>query len=223
MLDVGVIPCARARRNHIRFSEGVGGSLREPQRMYMENNAFSCRNVFCVSCLFVVGVIQEHFNVTICRCPISGVISDEEWRDHNGLLHRMDEPAIVRRNRDSGTVFERGFYWHDQLHRTGGEPAQLDYAEGSGRLLRRLWCAHGEFSRPGDLPHVEFLDEETGIIVRAEYRIRTKTAQKGSSQLHRDNGPALLLFDRITGEQTEAAFYRRGRKQGISPGPAVGL
>lgn len=169
--------------------------------------------------LRVVGVVQEHFQVTICRCPISGVITDEEWRDHDGLLHRWDEPAIVRRERDTGIVTERSWYWRNQLHRPSDEPAMLEYAEQSGKLIRRHWLLHGEYSRPHDRPHIEWVDEETGVVVRAEYRLKTSPGKR--SQLHRETGPALILFDRYTGEPTEAHLYRFGRKQVALQGPSL--
>ena len=147
------------------------------------------------------------------------MVTEEEWRDHEGLLHRWGERAVIRRARDSGIVTERGYYWRGQLHREGGEPAHLQYAETSGKLIRRLWLVHGEYSRPDGLPPVEWLDEETGAIVRAEYRIRKDAS--GSSQLHREAGPALILYDRITGEQTEVGFYRFGRKQGAPSAPVA--
>lgn len=170
-------------------------------------------------CLDVVGVVQEIFQVKLCRCPISGVITDEEWRDHNGLLHRRDEPAIIRRERGSGTITERSWYWRNQLHRADGEPAMLEYAEQSGKLVRRHWLLYGEYSRSNDLPHVEWVDEETGVVVRAEYLLKSSPGKR--SLLHRENGPALMFFDRSTGEQTEASFYRSGRKQGVPPRPAL--
>lgn len=221
MVGGGTVPAARAHGQTTRFPAGVGGSLREFWANSMQVIEFSGKSNLFVPSLAVVGVIQEHFKVSVCKCPLSGVISEEEWRDHNGLLHRWDEPAITRRDRDSGVVTERSFCWRDQLHRTNGEPAQLLYEERSGQLIRRAWLVHGEYSRLNDLPHVELLDERTGNIVRAEYRIRMDGGRR--SALHRETGPALLLFDRISGQKTDSAFYRFGRKQGGTSVPAQRL
>ncbi|WP_421929768.1 hypothetical protein [Neoaquamicrobium sediminum] len=136
-------------------------------------------------------------------------------------MHREDAEAVIKRARDSGVVTERSHYRRGQLSREDGKPAHLEYDEASGKLTRRLWLVRGEYSRPGGLPPVEWLDKDTGVVVRAEYRVRTDSS--GSSQLHRETGPALILYDRITGEQKELGYYRFGRKQGVPLAPVAKL
>jgi len=162
----------------------------------------------------VVSIVEEHYKVRISRCPVSGVIVEEEWKNQNGLLHRIDGPALIERNRDVDVETHRAFWLNGQRHRSHGKPALLEFGQSSGLLFRRVWLEHGKFVRPDNLPHVEWLDEETGIVVRAEYRIKNNT--KYGSSLHRENGPALLKFDRVSGDQTGAEFYRFGRKQKTS-------
>ena len=162
------------------------------------------------------GLKDEHYRVRKLRCPLSGIVAEELWETPEGALHNPDGPAIICRDRENGIVTRIGYYLNGDPHRSNGDPACEEFDPETGRCNFRLFAVAGEYDRPDQLPHVEFVDAGTGRVYRAEYRV---FGTKGSL-LHRADGPALITYDRQTGALTSATFYRHGRKQsGAAPPP----
>ncbi|MCF6277222.1 MAG: hypothetical protein L3J16_00515 [Anaerolineales bacterium] len=111
------------------------------------------------------------------------------------------------------------FYQNGVAHRLDGKPAVQIFDMDSGALTWRAWREHGTYAREGNLPHVERIDPETSVIVRAEYRKLANN--KRGYVLHNDSGPAVIKYDRLTGKQVGAEFYRSGRKW--SPPASLGF
>jgi len=169
----------------------------------------------------VVCLVKEISKVRILRCPETGVAVFETHEDKNGYLHREGAPASIERDRDTGSNIQLMYYFRDLSHRSGGKPAVQLFSHETKAPIWRAWREHGEYFRADDLPHVEILDPKTGNIIRAEYRIRNDT-KKGYA-LHRENGPAVITFDKDTGKQTGVKFFRFGRKQNNSNSPTISL
>lgn len=149
------------------------------------------------------------------------MVASEEWYDKNGLLHKLDGPALIERHRERGFITRRGFYLKNVLHRENGLPASEYFDVENGNLVRRSWLLEGEFYRQDDLPHVETLDPDTGIVIRAEYGVLSP--DKREFILHRENGPARIEFDRLSGIQKNVLFYLHGRRIDRSHNPFINL
>lgn len=155
------------------------------------------------------GLKDENYKVRILRCPESGVVCSEEWETAGGVLHRLDGPAVVRRSPVSGLVTHIGYWVEGRAHRSDGEPAIEEFNGETGASVWRAFSVNGQYSRDNDRPHCEFVDKETGLINREEYRLWTGT----EAVLHRTTGPALLTYDPITGLLTGSHFYYKGRRR----------
>lgn len=156
-----------------------------------------------------IGLKDEHYRVRILRCPSSGVVCEETWETPNGDLHRLDGPAVIRRDRATGNITHSGYWVDGHAHRSEGKPAAQEHDPISGQCIWRSFSVEGQYERPNNLPHCEFLSVDAGVVYRAEYRLWNGSR----SVLHREDGPAVLIFDRSTGEPVEVQFYRNGRKQ----------
>lgn len=167
----------------------------------------------------MVLLVEEISKVKILRCPETGIAVYETHEDKNGYFHREGAPATIERDRDTGSSIRLMYYFRDLSHRSGGKPAVQSFSHETKAPIWRAWREHGEYFRAGDLPHVEVLDAQTGHVIRAEYRLRNDT--KKGYYLHREKGPAVITFNKDTGEQTGAVFYRFGRKQNIPNAPTM--
>lgn len=168
--------------------------------------------------LLVIKLIDEHYRVRIVRCPESGIITEERWENHDRLHHRLDGPALINRDRFSGHVTSMLFLVNGEYHRADGEPAQLEFDETTGVCTVRAYFVDGRSWRPDGLPHVERIDPETGILWQAEYW--DNRPEWDRPKRHRVDGPALITYDRLTGEQTDALYYVNGRKRASLPQPS---
>ena len=168
----------------------------------------------------VVGVVKEKYSVEISRCPISGKIVSEYWRNAEGGLHRPDGPAVIETDRITGVVTEEQYYLNGEIHRPDGEPAMINYCHKTGNVLRKAWLENDILVRSGGLPTMEYFDGHTQKLVRAEYQISRGGSCK--SRLHRLDGPAVITFDPVSGKQTGALFYKNGRKASSPLGSTFG-
>lgn len=159
-------------------------------------------------------LIDENYIVRTYRCPESGVVVSEQWGTSKFPRHRTGGPAVIDRDRDTGTETFIGYFENNLRHREGGLPSDQEFDK-EGNLIWQAFRVRGEYERENDLPHCEEFDPETGQCIRAEYRIKNPHFRGlgKTSLLHRMNGPAVLTYDRLTGELTGATFYRSGRKQ----------
>ena len=87
------------------------------------------------------------------------------WFDKDGLMHRLDGPALLRPD-GSEYWYYRGYY-----HRDDGGPAILDYM-----LKFRQWRIMGKIHRVGKPAVIEFNGTEWWFI---------------NGLQHREDGPAL--------------------------------
>ena len=171
--------------------------------------AFAKKDVFVVCCDVTLGLKDEQYRVRILRCPESGVIAEERWETPAGRLHRLEGPALLERDRKTGKVLGSYHCVHGLPHRSDGAPSTEEFDEVTGTCVYRAYRVEGVFSRPDDLPHAEWIDPSSGVVYRAEYYASLEIASK--PLLHRESGPALVTFDRETGEQTGYAYYKHGQ------------
>ena len=160
-------------------------------------------------------------NVKLKRQPKTGIVTYEEWSDENRSLHRWnDEPAVIKRDKSTGNITETHYYFNDRPHRENGEPA-VAFFTAEGKLKSRLFFVNGKYSRPDGLPHYEKFNPDNGVMVKAQYRVGSDQARGWA--LHREKGPAELIFDPETGALLKASYYLDGRKRKSLPTPAPGL
>ncbi|MEP4987075.1 MAG: hypothetical protein ABJV68_05205 [Paracoccaceae bacterium] len=145
------------------------------------------------------------------RCPLSGIIAEERWEAPDNKLHNPDGPALLERSLETGITTAIHFFIEGRHHRSAGQPAYLEFDEVSGACIYRAFFVDGQYARPEGMPHIEWIDSETGITYREEYKLK---AQKWDHpKLHRQDGPALITYDRWTGRLTGKHNYIRGCKR----------
>lgn len=154
---------------------------------------------------------EENYRVKILRVPESGIVSEERWETSEGALHRVGGPALVTRDPQTGHINSSHFFKRDLHHSDGGNPAYLEFDPETGACIYKAYFVDGHYQRPNDLPHVEWIDPKTGMVYRAEYKT-DRTSWNGPKR-HRENGPALILYDPVTGAKIREEFYLLGRKQ----------
>jgi hypothetical protein len=67
----------------------------------------------------------------------------ETWHDENGERHRVNGPALIVYDIDTGVVVREAWMQHGTLHRTDG-PALITRDGTTGRVISTTWYAHGE-------------------------------------------------------------------------------
>ncbi len=144
------------------------------------------------------------------RCQKTGVVDLETWEKADGTPHNPDGPAITERDRTTGVVTRLTYMVDGKVSREGGEPASAEFDPQTGQCVFRTFCIDGQFGREDGLPDVEHLDEETGVVVRAEYCVAH--SRKGRV-CHREDGPALITYDRLTGVVTGERYFINGRER----------
>ncbi|MEL7444252.1 MAG: hypothetical protein AAGK02_00370 [Pseudomonadota bacterium] len=164
-----------------------------------------------------MSVDHEHYRVKKYRCPISGIVTLERWENTKGELHNPDGPALVARDQSSGHTTSIRYAIDGHYHRPNGEPAQLEFDPQSGACIHRSFFINGMPARPDGLPHIEWVDPDTSIVYQAEYW--DDRPEWDRPKRHRTDGPALLTFNRVSGEESGAAFYVNGRKRANLPNP----
>ena len=80
----------------------------------------------------------------------SGNIQSETWTIPNkynsdGLLHRIDKPALIWYS-DEGHVIREYWSVEGKQHRDNGLPAYVSYYK-SGQVLHETWCIDGKMDR----------------------------------------------------------------------------
>lgn len=157
----------------------------------------------------MIGPVDEHYNVRLLRCPQTGIVVEEKWTTPNNKLHRLDGPALIKRDEESGGITHTSYYKNGKLTRDEGEPAYSEFDPHTGNCWYRVFSLDGIYFRPDNRPHVEFLDRITCHVHRAEYCMKVD----GKRVLHRIGGPALLTFNPETGRANGAWFYEYGRQK----------
>lgn len=128
----------------------------------------------------------------------------------DGVCHHWDDkPAIVQRHSNGVIAYER-YVQDNKLHRAGGKPAYILYDE-QGRVKFREWAIEGQRFRPDDLPNAEFVNPESGVVYKAQYRVSDTTRSCGY-HLHRENGPAAIHRDPHTGDLIRVSYYYNGAR-----------
>ncbi len=164
-------------------------------------------------------LIDKNYIVFTYVCPDSGVVVSEVWKNRQNntsdyLRHRTGGPAVIERDKDTGNITLAAHYMHDLNHRDHGQPS-CEAFDKDGNLIWRDFQVHGQYNRPDNLPNFEKFDPETGHCVRAEYRIvNPRFSGFGKTfLLHRTDGPAVQIYDRLSGELSETQFYQNGRRR----------
>ena len=153
---------------------------------------------------------EERYRVHILRSPITGTAVEERWETSDGALHRIDGPALTTRDPDTETVISEHFFRDGMHHRDNGEPAYLEFDNHTGVCVYRAFFEDGQYRRAGGLPHVEWIDPVTSLIYREEYKLDRASWSK--PRLHREEGPALLVYNRQTGDLIREEYFKYGRK-----------
>lgn len=73
---------------------------------------------------------------------------DELWLV-NGVLHRDDEPAVIRWDREHTHKLREYYYKNGLIHRDGDEPAEIGYGSFGNS---KTWYKNGQRQRDNGLP-----------------------------------------------------------------------
>lgn len=121
-----------------------------------------------------------------------------------GSIHRDgDLPAYVERERSSGMTITVKYYQNGEIHRDQG-PASIYRNAESGIAVRQVWMLHAQSHRDGDKPAEIIRNSDTGVITEEHF------AQ--NNLWHRENGPAVIRRDPVSGEICDTIFYLHGNR-----------
>lgn len=148
--------------------------------------------------------------------PTSGKLIFSLWINQtNGGIHREGSlPAFIQIDSETGVVHNEEYYVSGIQDRLGGGPTKILRNRKSGQIVELEYRIDGWFEREGDLPaYVQYHDGSEQVARFEYYR---------GGVLHRDNGPAVVEFDR-SGLVTVAKYYQRGKElSGSVPAPRLG-
>jgi hypothetical protein len=85
---------------------------------------------------------DEVYVVKIHRDSRTGVAVSEKWLKE-GLVHRVDGPAMVTRDAETGAVIAEFWMRNNQPHREDG-PATASRDPVTGRIKRSAWFINGQ-------------------------------------------------------------------------------
>lgn len=85
----------------------------------------------------------------------------------DGKLSRNDGPAIVVHD-EQGRLVREGFYQAGKHHRVDG-PAELQYDPDTGIAYTEMWKVNGQLHREGNLPAIIGRDCDTGEVIEELY------------------------------------------------------
>jgi len=128
------------------------------------------------------------------------VVEHEAWLLH-GKLHRLDEPAVIKRDRETGAVIAQEWWTHGVQHRDGA-PAGIAYDPLTGVIVYEEWIMKGIRHREG-APAVLQYHPATRIVVHEQWYEH--------GLFHRLGGPDSTYRDGITGAVLHASWFRHGR------------
>lgn len=120
------------------------------------------------------------------------------WRDKNGLLHRLEGPAVYDDGNENG--YSAQWWKHGKEHRVGG-PCSIEAAyDDDGDLVHQTerWMQDGKYHRE-DGPAIDNEDIKQWYLngVRRKYASKRGSTNwyNDKEQLHREDGPAVESFD----------------------------
>jgi hypothetical protein len=91
---------------------------------------------------------EELASVRIWRDKKTGKVVMEEWRDAQGLRHRIAAPAQLFRNPETDVVCTELWAIHGKEHRDDG-PAVTNRDAVTGKVTFSCWCRDGvQVARP---------------------------------------------------------------------------
>jgi len=142
--------------------------------------------------------------------PESISVSDQmlkECRNARGMLHAVDEPALVRTYRNKkDKIVEESWYWEEREHRIGG-PAFTRSV--NGKVAIECYYNNGQKHRENG-PAVIIYNNDGGVNI-SHYYLR--------GVRHREDGPAIIVQNK-QGRITREVYMTKGRRQRAG-GPAV--
>lgn len=148
----------------------------------------------------------EQYLVELQTNDLTGDIERETWFDRQTQnVHRPNGPADIKfyewegRRCRSETHYKQGV-----IYRADDLPSRVVVDVESGIETLRRWSEDSVTTRSGGKPALVKIDLETGVVVREEYW------ENGVQ--HRDNGPAHIERNRLTGEIVRQSYYVRGEK-----------
>ena len=122
----------------------------------------------------------------------------------NELDRKGDLPAVIIYNHFTGEPLKQEWFRDGKRHRENG-PAVISITPGAN-LVRREWWTNDRLDRWDDQPAVVETQIDTGRILRAEFHV------VGLLDRPRDKGPAIIEFDRTTGEVSKRQFWEAGKR-----------
>jgi len=72
----------------------------------------------------------------------NGVVFYEEWHNESGIWHRIDAPAIIERDLQTGHVIHEEWIYNGKPHRVDGA-AEIFYDANSGLITGKLYYKNG--------------------------------------------------------------------------------
>ena len=143
----------------------------------------------------------------------SGQIKNETWYK-NGKIHRDNDPAVIVYY-ESGQIklkiwYQNGktqreiWYKNGQINRKGGFPAVIEYYENSGYD-----------NDSDDEPDQYYENDGYGtddeyVKIKRNGKIKLKIWYNNNGKIHRDNGPAIIEYNRYE-QLISARWYQNGK------------
>ena len=85
---------------------------------------------------------DEIYMVEIFRHSRTGVAVCERWKK-DGLVHRVDGPAMITRDAETGAIIEEFWMRNNKPHRDNG-PATLSRDPVTGHIKHSSWFINGQ-------------------------------------------------------------------------------
>lgn len=89
---------------------------------------------------------RRDYTVVVHQAPNTGVIVWECWTRSDGKLERLDGPACIYRDAETGVVTRETWYMDGKLHRVDG-PAVIKRKADTGSVSREEYYTEGRFVR----------------------------------------------------------------------------
>lgn len=124
------------------------------------------------------------------------------------MVNDIEEIAEVKITRDPYTMRIVKVEWQDEdgFSHNPTELPSLEYDRNSGSLIRKEWALHGLWARSaGQGPATINYDPDTNFPIQEIH-------YNESGLLHRTDGPAIVVRDSRSGEETMREFWINGEE-----------
>lgn len=132
--------------------------------------------------------------------------------DNEGRPHCDNGAAIFTYNPVTGQEMSRTYYQHGVITRDNG--AAIEEIDLERLIYKLVWMKEGKKDRDGDAAEIK-----TDLVSGVEY----SRAWYKNDLMHREQGYALMTFDRVTGELDGRFLVHHGKRQPFIEFPDASL